>query len=138
MARVRAPVVGHRTVEPIVDAALDRALAPYRDPIVMMPVKCGTCHRTLGIAHPCGQHPTVEFHRSTNTAPNYGVARQWVTVELVDGRDLVEGSSIRITCHPKCNRGRPRKWVVSNKDFVGSFARAAAAGRRELVFGDNL
>jgi hypothetical protein len=124
-------------VGPIVAPALDSALAPYRNPAVILTVRCGTCDRRLGTARPSPYRPTVTFDRFTK-GPGPGTLEDstpWASGESIGGRELEGGGIWRFTCHPHCNAGSPRRYVVTDGAFVRAFVKAAQAGQDDLVFG---
>jgi hypothetical protein len=130
------PRVDH-VVQPRLDPRWNAALAPYRQPLVRMKIKC-SCGNTFGMAYPLLDLPMVDFQRFTKPARPGVATRSWAQADLIDGLEFVEGGRIRLTCSSKCTRGNPRKWVFDHDRLAGSFVRAARAGRTDLVFGDNL
>jgi hypothetical protein len=129
-------------VTPVRDPALECLLDPYRDPVLTLRLRCGTCDRVFGTVSPNLQwHSVLSVERfTTRKSGRQGsvAPRPYMPVpEKVDGREWVEGGALRFPCHRKCNKGHPRRWVTDNSQLVRAFARAAQAGRRELVFGEN-
>ena len=123
-----------RTVVPVFDARLDLALAPYRDPMVMMDLRC-TCGRKFGVVGPDRCLSTVNVTRALGRKAHQSYApRPSFRAESVDGLELCEGGTWRFFCHPRCKS----RWDVNNTQLVEAFVRAAEAGRRELVFGKDL
>lgn len=127
--------VRDRAIEPVRDPHLVELLAPFHD--VVMRVRCGTCGLVYGhafVAAP-GAPAVVTIERTLRPGVT---SRPQVEMEQPDELTYIEGGRMRLTCRRRCNRGRPRRWVVTPRSAASAFATAARAGGRELVFGVNI
>jgi len=122
---------------PLSNPKIDTVLEPYRNPQLMLAVRCGKCSRLLGSAYPERHLPAVTITRATIPDSSHRGSpspRPWASFELLDGIELCEGGRGRLICHTNCGAF----WVTDNVQLVAAFVTAARAGRDELIFGPDL
>ena len=128
-------------VNPIHDLELIAALDPYRDPALVMTVRCGECRNRLGTVAPMAPYfdlPSfVNYQRGTRRQhrPGSATPRPWIEVAFIG--EWYEGGKMVIRCHKTCP-AHDQPWTIDNRQLVLAFARKAAAGGDELVLGQDV
>lgn len=113
-------------------------LQPYKDVGVSMSLKCG-CGRkfcTAEVFNPRDDWVVLVLRgMSFSDTEPWPEDRPRRTPRPQMTFEYPGEGHYRFRCRPdKCGRS----WSVTDEEMVASFVRAARAGRRELVFGDNL
>lgn len=126
----------NRLIEPLRDPDLVAALAPYRNKALK--VKCITCGGHVGFAWVQQSWPSVVMFSRADRPGVMSRLQYRIDDDIEGGRLYIEGGTMRITCRPRCNRGKPRRYVFDARRAAESFVVVVAAGRDELLLGLDL